>query len=285
MINEMIIVDGHVHSFTDRNAAQKVIQAFNNVYEIQFDNPGTGDIDDILTNMDNAKVDYTVLANFTTLKYIETQNLWTLDTCEKNRSLIPLISFHPDMEDSISKLFNEYIKRGAKGVKLHPMAQGFSPNDSRMNNLYSLCQEAHIPVVFHCGRVANARLNEFSDLNEILPVIKEFKKLPVVLTHMADGNLEDCLMVSSQYENVFFDTSIVVTGYSQIRNTNEPSWLDDEMVISAFEKIGIEKIVFGSDYPWGSTYYDLQRFLKLDLPKDKLSRILGGNALKLFNII
>jgi len=42
-------------------------------------------------------------------------------------NLIPLVSFHPDMDVSFTSLLEEYISDGAKGIKLHPMAQDLIP--------------------------------------------------------------------------------------------------------------------------------------------------------------
>ena len=48
---------------------------------------------------------------------------------------------------------------------------------------------------------------------------------------------------------MYFDTSIVISGYPGILDTNEPSWLDDGMVVDIIRTIGA-KGSFGSDYPW-----------------------------------
>jgi len=284
LIEDLIIVDGHVHSFQNRETANKVIEAFNRVYTIEFENPGTSDIEDLQQEMRKSAIDYAVLANFTTPRHLINNNNWTLEVCSREKSLIPLISFHPDMEENMEELFMDYIKRGARGIKLHPMAQGFHPNNVKLYGLYGICAELKLPVVFHCGRVANARLNEFSDLEAILPVMERFPDMPVVLTHMVDGNVKDVLKVAKDFENAYFDTSIVVTGYSQIASTNEPSWLEDDMVIDVFNQVGAERIIFGSDYPWGSMYDDLIRMKNINISKDKLKAILGGNAMKLFSI-
>jgi len=36
------------------------------------------------------------------------------------------------MDVSFTSLLEEYISDGAKGIKLHPMAQGFDPRDERL---------------------------------------------------------------------------------------------------------------------------------------------------------
>ena len=282
MIENFTVVDGHVHTFSSQEVSSKIIASFNKIYSIEFENPGTGTIEDVLGNMELEGIDYTIMANFAPAKIIHNNNIWSLEVGSRNAGLIPLVSFHPDMEGCMEVMLKSYIKDGAKGIKFHPMAQGFDPKDERLDGLYNLCNEISMPIVFHCGRVSNARTNEYSDINMIEPVVHKYKNIPFVLTHMADGCVDDVITLSQKYGNVFFDTSIVITGYSPIRSVNEPSWLDDNMVVEVINTIGAHRLIFGSDYPWGSPGPDLKRFLKMKLSEEQKKFILGQNALNLF---
>lgn len=282
MIENLTIIDGHVHTFLSGEVSSKILTSFNKLYSIEFDNPGTGTIEDVLKNMSIEGIDYTIMANFAPLKILHSNNKWTLDTSRKHSSLISLVSFHPDMEVCFVSLLKEYIIDGAKGIKLHPMAQGFDPNDIRLKDMYETCNELSLPVVFHCGRVANARLNEFSDVEIIEPLIKRYGNIPFILTHMADGNVNDVLRLSEIYDNVYFDTSIVITGYPPIGETNEPSWTEDCIVEDIVNRVGADRLIFGSDYPWGSPGHDLKRFMGMNLNGEQKKLILGENARRLF---
>jgi len=68
------------------------------------------------------------------------------------------------------------------------------------------------------------------------PLIAMYENISFVLTHMADGNVKDVLRLSRTYKNVYFDTSIVISGYPPIRETNKPSWLDDSIPEGGEEK-------------------------------------------------
>lgn len=284
MIDDVTIVDGHVHTFATDEIAYRIIESFNSLYEIEFNLPGTGSIQNVLGNMDQNGIDYTVMANFAPAKILHKNNLWALEVAKHNKRLIPLVSFHPEMEGNLEKLLEEYILKGARGIKLHPMAQGYPPDIKEFEGLYQVCNEAGFPIQFHCGRVSNARLNEYSDLDVILPVIKKYGSIPVVLNHMADGSLEDVLRLSETYGNVLFDTSIVITGYPPIMRVNEPSWLEDGLIVELIGKIGSERVLFGSDYPWGSPGHDIKRILNFGLSRIQRENILGRNAMKLYRI-
>ncbi|HPU41745.1 MAG TPA: amidohydrolase family protein [Acetivibrio clariflavus] len=284
MIDRFTVVDGHVHTFSSYEVAHKIMTAFNKVYNIEFTNPGTGAIDEVLQNMQDIGIDFTVTANFAPAKIIHKNNTWSIEMARQYKKIVPLVSFHPDMEEPMDKLMEEYVSGGAKGIKFHPMAQGFLPYDERLEIIYRMCEEVSFPVVFHCGRVSNARINNYADIENIVPVIKKYRKIPFILTHMADGNIGDVFKIADMYENVYFDTSIIITGYPPLLEVNEPSWPDNEVVEYVIKKIGADRVVFGSDFPWGSPKHDLARFMEMKLSDTEKSMILGENAIKIFKI-
>lgn len=284
MIDGIRIIDGHVHTFENDEIAKKVIKAFNEVYEIDFDNCGTGSIDNVLENMEKVSIDYTVMVNFASAKIIKSTNELSLMAAKKHSNLIPFISFHPDMEGDLVELLNTYIEEGAKGIKFHTMAQHFLPTDKRLDVLYDACQKINFPIVFHCGRVSNKRLNANADLVAIEPIIQKYETLPIILTHMVDGNKEDVLRCKADYPNVYFDTSIVVTGSDSLKRYNKPSWLSDDEVVEMFDKIGYDRIVFGSDYPWGNPVKDIERIMGFNITHEQKEAIFYNNMAKLLKM-
>lgn len=284
MKGKFTVVDGHVHTFSSDEVSSKIMTSFNKLYNIEYTNPGSGTVDNVLQNMDKAGVDYTIMANFAPAKIIHKNNCWSLETGKKYEALIPLVSFHPDMEEPMDVLMDKYINEGAKGIKFHPMAQGFDPDDARLEPVYKISQEIGFPIVFHCGRVCNARLNNYADIDMIIPVIKKYPNIPFVLTHMADGNIGDVFKTADMFENVYFDTSIVITGFDPLLRMNEPSWPDNEVVEYVINKVGAQRIIFGSDYPWGSPGPDLDRFMEMKIDDGQKAMILSGNATRIYKL-
>lgn len=284
MTDSMRIIDGHVHTFSSDRIAEKVRKSFNKLFQIEFENLGTGTVENLLEEMAKSRTDCSILANFASPGILDANNRWTLDMAQEHEGLIPLVSFHPDMEQKIPEAFEDYLKLGAKGVKFHNMSQGFAPFHKAIQPIYERCNDMAFPIEFHCGKVSNCRLNDLSDTEKIIPVLEKYPNIPVILTHMANGEIESVIRLAGDYPNVFFDTSIVITGHPGILEVNESSWQDDQTVVGVINRVGADRMLFGSDYPWGSPRHDIQRINSLNITTGQKELIFGKNAQRIFKI-
>jgi len=101
---------------------------------------------------------------------------------------------------------------------------------------------------------------------------------------MAEGNATDVFRRATQYPQVLFDTSITISGKLCFKRLHDPCWQDNAFVVDVIRRIGAERMLFGSDYPFGSPIHDVTRFLWMPLTDDEKGLIVGGNASKLFGI-
>lgn len=278
------IIDGHVHLFQNEPMASKIIEVFNKRYDVRFRTDGKGTAEDLADKMTVSGIKRSIVANFGMPKHVDRINRWTLALAASDRRFVSLISLHPGMTDLSPAILSEYKSLGARGIKLHPMSQDFDPLDNAVFPCYEEAGKIGFPVVFHCGRISNMRPNSWSDTDHLVKVIKLFPGTVFVLTHMADGNAKDVCDIAGQYENVRFDTSVVVSGNKDLCEHNDRSWKDDDKCVSVFRTAGVEKFLFGSDYPWGSPGEDLVRIQGMTLTDDEKRMILGANAKKIFNL-
>ena len=84
--------------------------------------------------------------------------------------------------------------------------------------------------------------------------------------------------LAKRYPNVFFDTSAVISGVEHLKI------LSDDDATELIRKLGVERVMFGSDYPWFDPAMDLKRFLRLPLTPAEKEKILGENATGILNI-
>ncbi len=274
-----VIIDGHAHVYADKNAL-RIVSAFTELHHMEpTESVGTGTVSDLLGRMAESHTDYTVLANFAPVRSVEKINEWTLALSEAHPELIPLISVYPGMP--ISRV-REFFDNGAKGIKMHNGVQAFDPADPGLDEIYRFCEDGRIPITFHCGETSRVHLNEYADMSRILPVVKRYPGIPFVLTHLAAGDPDTVMQAAEECPNAIFDTSITMTGEKCIFRIHDPFWESDENVVQAFRQIGCNRVAFGSDYPFGHSFSDIQRIMGLNLSADEKDMILGGNSYRLY---
>jgi predicted TIM-barrel fold metal-dependent hydrolase len=165
----------------------------------------------------------------------------------------------------------EMADRGARGIKLHPVAQRFEPNDPRMRPVYDACEELGLVVLSHTG---SARGGEpFAEPHAFADVLARHPRLTVVLAHLGGGSWRQTLGLARAFPEVTFDLCEIVEW------TGAPNAPTDEDLARMIREIGPERVMLGTDFPW----YDLDRTVELvmDLPvlsTGEKEQILGANA-------
>jgi len=100
--------------------------------------------------------------------------------------------------------------------------------------------------------------------------VKKTKSLKIIIPHlgMLGGNPMDFSRAFKERENVYFDTALAST----------------DTMMSFIEKIGHERILFGSDIPFGTMKRELEKVLSLPIGDDKKERILSKNLKRLIGL-
>lgn len=284
MIKGFTVVDTHTHTYPTLEKANKIINAFTIAHDMQPIAVSEGTINDLYRQMESYGIDYSVLANFAPKNVLHQNNLWTLSTAKENSKFIPYISVHPEMDCDILELIENYFRLNAKGFKIHPNVQTFDIKHNVLKPVWELCDKQKIPVLVHCGPVSTVCTNEYANFNVIEPFIGNYQSIPIILAHLGGGEPDYVFRIAEKYPNIYFDTAITFSGKHCIKRIHDELWENDEKVVWVFRKIGIEKIIFGSDYPYGSPIDDVNRIIRLDLTDCEKRAILGKNALELYNI-
>jgi uncharacterized protein len=150
------------------------------------------------------------------------------------------------------------------GVKLHPLLDGYHPNDPSVHPLAELLVERRMPVLVHCGHPI------FTLPWSIEELAVEFPDLRVVLGHMGHGNIvyiNGSIDVAERNPNVYLETSGMPM-HSKIR--------------TAFERVGPERVMYGSDAPFHDPGVELRKVAVSGLDEPARERVLGLNARRLF---
>src|SRR5204863_3323022 len=90
---------------------------------------------------------------------------------------------------------------GARGIKLHPRAQGFLLNDDRLDPIFALASERKVPILIHGGRGLPPIANELAVLME------RHADAQLIIAHAGIADLAALARNFSGQAGVFFDTS------------------------------------------------------------------------------
>lgn len=274
-----MIVDAHVHLFPSEDVGRQVLDGIQATSGVGYFTTGTPD--QYRTDMQRCGIDYGVMLSFAPDRQIKNNNFWTVAiTCPgRNRpaaypKLIPFCSVSPTMKGrSPVEELEMRLKWGLRGVKVHPIAQGFAPDDARMRPVYQWLVDHNLPLTTHTG--VNIVKDEHTGLahpDRWLGVLAEFPRLRLTLAHMGGGFWEDTLRLCRQYPHVLLDTAISICGL------RFEDGLDDAQAVEMIRAVGAERVMFGSDYPWIDPLPDIERIRGLALDQSEIDLILGGNA-------
>ena len=140
--------------------------------------------------------------------------------------------------------------------------------------IMKICADRDLPVLIHANEPVGHAYHGKTPITlvQIYRLVKRFSETKIVLAHWGGGLFFYSLMkrdVKETLTNVFFDTAA------------SPFLYDPDIYQIAVRLIGVEKILFGSDYPLlpPARYFGEMR--ETGLTKPQIDKICGGNAEKL----
>jgi len=219
-------------------------------------------------------------ARRTMISRLQRRNAWTCEVAREHPQLVAFVGLDPSMSEG--ELLAEIEARrdgGARGIKLHPAAQRFYPNDDRLAPVYSRAAELDWPVIFHSGAFAlGPATTRQASLQHFPPLLRAFPRLTVVLGHMGFGDWNTCAAIARDFPNAMFDCCFIVNG------TEPKPEISNEDAAAAFRKVGTDRVMFGSDYPWFDPALDAARIARLPLTEAEKRAVLYENAARAFGV-
>jgi uncharacterized protein len=225
--------DFHAHVFTDK-VAEKLIGKMEEIYGVKRRHNAL--VEELLPAARNGGIDRVVVLAIANRPEHVSFNKWYAELGKAHEAIIPFGSIHaensPDELDSFPEL-------GLRGFKIQPNAQRFFPDDRRMFPIYKRAEELGLIVVFHAGHEEGGVIGEFSQPDRFVPVIESHPNLRIVLSHFGGYKVWDKVDVVCGYPNVYFDTAHL------------PRNIDDGYFVELAEMLGHDRILFGTDFPFG----------------------------------
>ena len=181
---------------------------------------------------------------------------------QTNGTLIPFCRVNPHDEHALAEA-QRCLDAGARGIKLHPRAEGFTLDHAVVRSLIALADERSLPVLIHAGRGIPAL-----GLHAV-QLASDFPDARLILAHAGICDLSWIWRAAPDHPNLLFDTA----------------WWMPADLQSLFALVPPGQIVFASDAPYGNTAgsatFQLRSALQVGLSPDQIRSIASEQALRI----
>jgi predicted TIM-barrel fold metal-dependent hydrolase len=151
-----------------------------------------------------------------------------------------------------------------RGIKLHPLLDGYHPNEPFVWPFLELLIERDLPVLVHCGTPI------FTEPWSIEELITRYEDAKVILGHMGHTNIvyiDGAIAVASRHPNVWLETS------------GQPM---SSKILEAVEKVGADRVMYGSDGPFHHPKVEQLKVQLSGLDETRLADVMHNTAQRLF---
>ena len=209
---------------------------------------------------------------------LERRNTWTCQLAAQYPQLVPFINLDPLQDEAAvrAELADKVERQGARGIKLHPGSQWFYPNDRRLWPIYQAARERGLPIVFHSGRFASPE--QYARPRHFAEVLQAFPGLTIVMAHLGLGWIEEALELAATYPDLVFDCSAIIS------HAAPGAEITPARLTAIIRQAGVERVMFGSDFPWFDPAEALEKALELELSEEEKQLLLAENAVRIFRL-
>ena len=188
----------------------------------------------------------------------------------------------PAAADDLTLAFEDLKLRGAT---VSPANQDFHPLDTRAMDLYEQAEKLGMPVVFHPGgRYSTQSKLAYGRPHLLDEVGRSFPRLKFVISGLGLPWVDEAITVLAKHPNAYADVSGLLLR----------PWAAYNALVAAHQADVIEKVLFGSDFPYAraadciETLYSLNQMPQGTnlpvVPREALRGIVERDALTLLGL-
>ena len=216
----------------------------------------------------------------------EIPNRYVSDYCKRSPDkLIGFAGIDPTEKSAVAELKIAREELRLRGVTFSPANQDFHPTDSRAMHVYAKAEELGMPILFHpVGQFIEASKLEFARPYLLDEVARSFPKLRLVIAQMGQPWIDETILMLGKHANVFADVSGLLARPWQAYNA----------LVSAYQYGVIDKLLFGSDFPYTNAAECIETLYSLNqipqgtnlpvVPREALRGIVERDALSLLGL-
>ncbi len=259
------VADTHAHIYPGK-IAEKATASVGNFYHVDMLNVGLPHV--LAQQGGKAGIDrFLVCSVATKVAQVRSINQFIQRKCEEYPQFVGFAAWHQDVENIEAEL-DDIQSRGLKGIKLHPDFQGFFIDDEKMLPLYREANRRGLPVLFHTG---DSR-TDFSSPRRLMNVLEKIPDFTCIAAHLGGYTEWEDARKELRGTNVYVDTSSSLFSLSK------------EQARRSIEHFGVERTMFGTDFPMWDPSIELERFFALELSEENNRKIFYKNFARLFHV-
>jgi len=237
--------------------------------------------EELVASMDECGIDKSVVLNLGWVSHelcVETNDYILEAVARYPQRIIGFCVIQPLAREEAVRELERCAENGARGIgEMRPDVQGFDLRDNAlMKPLIESAIEHDLVFLIHASEpVGHEYFGKGSITPDtIYPFILGFPRLKLVCAHWGGGLPFYALMpeVAEALSNTYFDTAAT------------PFLYRPPIFQHVADIVGIERILFGSDYPLLSPTRIIDQLALVDLGEEDRAKILGGNAQRLLSI-
>ncbi len=257
--------------------------------EARFEPERDGTLDDVTARMEAAGIEAAVLLLFArpggrsreqAVSEIRALNRWGLEVARQDARFLPFVGVDPNVltADELVVDIRDGVAAGARGVKIVPPAMQRYADDPVLEPVFATAVELGLPVLSQSGAggsVPPGPRGPFGRPGAWDGVLSRHKDLRVILAHMGHGLEDDLVELMRAHDNVVTDTSLRL-GHPR----DELPWDDEaaERLVTLIRRVGVERVLFGTNYPIADPVEYVDRFNALPLTSRERELIGRENA-------
>ncbi|MGD2249274.1 MAG: amidohydrolase family protein [Candidatus Methanofastidiosia archaeon] len=232
---------------------------------------------DLISQLDLAAVDMAVVLAVAPedLEKTKEYNTYISDTVHQYKDrFIGFGSVHPGQKDKAIKELERFPNLGLHGVKFHPVTQNFLIDTPHMRVLCAKAGELGLPVMIHSYFPFDS-----TQSHGLFNLVTTHPDTTFILAHMGGHTFLDFFPYIEHrniHDHVYFDISSILFMFRHSPYTPHIVWF--------IEKMGSDRVMFGSNYPVHNIVEALSAFDDFDIPFEHSKKILGANAADLFDL-
>lgn len=286
------IVDSHLHLYRSQREGQRAkenytIWEYGRLDRVRYSNL-SGDVESALGALRSAQAQIGIVVNLIDVlepttppsEQLIASNDWVCEVGRTHPALVPFLAVdltYLPLDKTLAHIRELVDARGARGIKLHPPMQNLDLGAHKNRPLFELCRELDLPIISHSGP-SRAGV-QFGEPNAYRPLLDALPELRISLAHLGGAAWKQVPELARDYPGIHFDLSEVISW------TGAPHAPSAEEIVTLIRAIGVERVMFGTDFPWYDIDYTVRQVRDLPgLSAAEQDAILGLNALQFFRL-